>query len=549
MAKRLSGFGLGYRPPHYNWISENRPKVDWFEIISENFMGGAPRPIKFLEKLRSDYPIATHGVSLSITSLDPVDKSYLKTLREFTSWLEPEIVSDHLCWTSLNGRNSHDLLPTPYTKLNLENVISKINQVQEVLKRPLVLENPSAYVAFANNEMTEAEFFTELVKNTDCGILLDINNAYVNWKNLGWNPEEYFFGLPRAAVKQFHLAGHSSQDGILIDTHDNPVPDGVWELYKKALKLWPQVPTLMEWDENIPEFETLMAELEKARNISRNLDTLEFTEPIKQSEERKNKGVIDLKTVYSDFIKNVGTPDLADIALKKTSEYLDNDLPVAGGAGFRVYNAAYFLRLHGVLKELFPTLAWIADEEGFSEIVTQYLETFPPHHYSITYAGQDFFTFLNTQELELNFGVPQKVLRDIATLEWARVEVFETPKDHPSLLPQALTSISVGAWETVKFSLTPALKIIDLEWDVGPAWASVNKDEDPKKPEQESCSYMVWRKNGNVQSHKILNEKADLLKSLRDGETFKDSISKASPQRAIELLLECVLDGVVTKII
>jgi uncharacterized protein (UPF0276 family) len=536
----LRGWGLGFRPQHYKLITETLPRVDLFEIITENFMGFAPRPKKFLEKLRSHYPVATHGVSLSITSLEPLDREYLGKLSDFVSWLEPEIVSDHLCWTTFDGRNSHDLLPTPYTKSNLENVISKINHVQDVLRRQFVFENPSAYVAFAQNEMGEAAFFTELVKRTGCGILLDINNSYVNWKNLGWDPLQYFLELPHDSVKQFHLAGHSVQNGILIDTHDHPVPEGVWDLYKKALGIWPKVPTLLEWDEKIPEFEVLMSELEKARAMTPEPLEKNFRTPL---ELRENAALLTKKvpaTAYGDFFETVTGEGVSG------AKYLREDLPVTGEKGIEVYSNAYFLRLEGVLKDLFPTLAWIAEEDGFTEIASQYLKTFPPEHYSINYVGQNMAKFLNSFEIDL--GVPKEALRDIAAMDWAYVELFETPGEEKILPLQELSKISPADWEKVGFKPTTRSKIIDLDWDIGPTWKSVSEGEDPKKPKQEKCSYLIWTKNGHLQNQKIPQSTKTFLSSLGSGKSFKEAViaSESSPEEGVKLLAACISNEMIT---
>jgi len=477
----MTGFGLGFRPPHYKWITETHPNVDWFEIITENFMPGAPRPRKFLEKLRSNYPVATHGVSLSITSLEPLDPFYLKSLKDFVGWLEPEIVSDHLCWTSYENKNSHDLLPTPYTMQNLENVILKVHKLQETLRRQFIFENPSAYVAFSTNEMSEAEFLTELCKKTGCGILLDINNSYVNFKNLGWDPVDYFSKLPISSVKQFHLAGHSVHEGVLIDTHDHPVSSEVWALYRHALTLWPHVPTLVEWDENIPEFNVLMSELNKARDMTPLRTERSSIVDIKML----SKDEIDLKQQYNNFFRNVTSGHNFD---KIELKYLRNDTTVPYHRGLEVYASGFILRLESVLKGLFPTLAWITEKDGFHDLILKYVKEFPPRHYSINYAGQDFSKFLSSVNLEIDFGVPSSVLKDIATLEWARVEIFE---------------------------LTSALKLIDLEWDIGPVWASVNRGEDPEKPSPENCTYLIWRKGENIVNTKLSQNKRDFIKALK----------------------------------
>ena len=263
------GFGLGLRSPHYDEILATRPKqVDWFEIISENFIDAHQGYWEFLADLRKDYLIVMHGVSLSIGSPDPLNKEYLNKLANLANFLQVPWLSDHLCWTGMNGKNTHDLLPLPYSEEMLAHVVSKIHQVQETLGRNIVIENPSSYVEFNASEMPEAEFLVRLVKATDCGILLDVNNVFVSSFNHGFDAKEYIDALPTANIAQIHLAGHKNFGTHIIDTHDNFVLDEVWQLYDYTIKTKGQISTMIEWDENIPTFSMLVAELEKAKILS-----------------------------------------------------------------------------------------------------------------------------------------------------------------------------------------------------------------------------------------------------------------------------------------
>jgi uncharacterized protein (UPF0276 family) len=263
--------GLGLRAQHYSHILESRPSTSWFEAISENYLGiesgGGGRPLETLKKIRAEYPLVLHGVSMSIGSADPLNFNYLKNLRELIGQIEPEWISDHLCWTGVNGENLHDLLPLPYTEEALEHICGRVGQVQDFLGRNLVLENVSAYLSFRHSEMTEWEFISDLTRKTGCGILLDVNNIYVSAVNQGFDPNVFLASLPKKAVKQMHLAGHSQGKNCLIDTHDGPVCNEVWQLYETAIKLFPAVPTLIEWDDKIPEFSRLEQEAENAKKI------------------------------------------------------------------------------------------------------------------------------------------------------------------------------------------------------------------------------------------------------------------------------------------
>lgn len=261
------GFGVGLRPKHYPEILDAYPPVDWFEIISENFMLPGGRPLHVLEQIRGHYPIALHGVSLSIGSTDPLDTAYLARLRDLISRFAPAWVSDHLCWTSVGSRNVHDLLPLPYTAEAVEHVAARVRQVQDVLGRRILLENVSTYLQFQHSTMPEWEFVSEVAGRADCGILLDVNNVFVSASNHGFCPRQYLDAIPTHRVHQFHLAGHSDRGTFLHDTHDHPVADAVWELYAHAVRRFGAVSTSIEWDEHIPPLSVLQAEAMHARNI------------------------------------------------------------------------------------------------------------------------------------------------------------------------------------------------------------------------------------------------------------------------------------------
>lgn len=261
------GYGLGLRNQHLNDILNDDPKVDWFEVISENYMDNHGYSRYALEKVREKTPVVMHGVSMSIGSTDPLNKEYLNKLNALATWLEPAWVSDHLCWTGIHGTNTHDLLPMPLTEESLNHVGCRVNQVQEILQRPLILENPSTYLEFSSSSLSEWEYLSELVRLTGCGLLLDVNNVYVSAHNHSFNPEEYINHLPHDHIVQIHLAGPTNVNGLLIDTHDKPVPTKVWQLYKQAMELTSGVSTMLEWDADIPPFLQLVEELHKAKAV------------------------------------------------------------------------------------------------------------------------------------------------------------------------------------------------------------------------------------------------------------------------------------------
>jgi len=260
------GFGLGLRHPHYDYILQHQPPVDWFEIISENYMADFGWNRHVLMQIRERYPVVMHGVSLSIGSTDELNWAYLSSLKSLAADLEPSWVSDHLCWTGVNGINTHDLLPLPLTQESLNHVCDRILRVQDYLQRPLVLENPSTYLTFAASQMEEWEFLNQLHAHTGCGLLMDVNNVYVSARNHGFDANEYIDKIDYTAIVQVHLSGHTDMGDHCIDTHDQPVCKQVWELYARLRRRTGAVSTMIEWDANLPSFPELITELEKAKN-------------------------------------------------------------------------------------------------------------------------------------------------------------------------------------------------------------------------------------------------------------------------------------------
>jgi|JI10StandDraft_1071094.scaffolds.fasta_scaffold01572_22 uncharacterized protein (UPF0276 family) len=266
---RFSGFGLGLRKEHYAaFLGENQP-VDFVEVISENFMACGGRPLHTLEAVRARHPVILHGVSMSLGSAHGLNRDYLAELKALAQRIDPLWVSDHLCWTGTSSHNSHDLLPLPYTEEALDRFAANLNFAQDVLERPLLVENPSSYVGFASSTLSEWEFLAELTRRTGCYLLLDVNNIYVSSVNHGYDPLAFLAGIPVDRVRQIHLAGHSQgPEGMLIDTHDAPVRDEVWALYARAVERFGPCATMIERDDDIPPLEDLLAELDQARQLA-----------------------------------------------------------------------------------------------------------------------------------------------------------------------------------------------------------------------------------------------------------------------------------------
>jgi len=262
------GFGLGLRVDHYEAILADHPDVDWFEALTENYLVPGGKPLDYLMRIRERFPVVLHGVSLSIGSTQPLDHTYLAQVKALATRVEPEWVSDHLCWTGIAGRNMHDLLPLPYTEEALANVVERVRTVQDILGRRILLENVSSYVSYRDSQLTEWQFLREIAERADCLILLDVNNIYVSSVNHEFDPLDYLNAIPEDRVQQIHLAGHENHGDYLIDTHDHPVPDPVWELYSAAVRRFGGVSTMIERDANIPPLEELCCELDAARQLA-----------------------------------------------------------------------------------------------------------------------------------------------------------------------------------------------------------------------------------------------------------------------------------------
>lgn len=278
MSSQVYGFGLGLRVEHYRDFLAYQPRVDWLEVTSENYMVAGGKPLFYLDAIRARYPVALHGVSLSIGTSDPLDMQYLRDLKALADRIEPAWVSDHLCWTGVDHANLHDLLPLPYTEEALQHLCCRVDQVQNYLGRPLVLENVSSYIQFKADEMSEWEFIATLLKRSGCQLLLDVNNIFVSSVNHQFNPRTYIDAMPAAQMRLIHLAGHEDHGDYIIDTHDQAVCEPVWALYEYATRRLGQLPTMIERHDNIPPLAVLLDELDIARSRAAHAMAGEFHE-------------------------------------------------------------------------------------------------------------------------------------------------------------------------------------------------------------------------------------------------------------------------------
>jgi uncharacterized protein (UPF0276 family) len=268
------GFGIGLRSVHFEHILKNNPTIDWFEVLSENYLDTGGRPLHILDQVAERYPVVLHGVSLNVGSTDPLDFEFLKKLKALGKRVNARWVSDHLCWTGVTGKNTHDLLPMPYTDQALRHTIQRVREIQDFLERPIALENASTYLEFSASKWPESEFISALAEEADCGILLDVNNVYVSSFNHGFDPKSYIDRIPKDRLVQMHLAGHTNKGTHILDTHSDYVIDNVWDLYRYAHRQLGGASTLLEWDANIPAFDVVHGEALKARRFREEEDQL-----------------------------------------------------------------------------------------------------------------------------------------------------------------------------------------------------------------------------------------------------------------------------------
>jgi len=276
MTEHFLGFGLGLRTDHYDYVLENKPPIDWFEVLTENYMVDGGKPKYYLHAIREHYPVVMHGVSMSIGSTAPLNMDYLKQLKVLANEIQPKWISDHLCWTGLEKTNSHDLLPLPYNEESIQHVADRISQVQDYLGQQILLENLSSYLTYKNSVMEEYEFYNEIIERADCLMLLDVNNIYVSSRNHNFNAIDYLDSINPKRVRQIHLAGHTDYGDYVIDTHDHDVTDSVWDLYAEAVKRFGLVSTMIERDDKIPAFPELYAELQQAKGIAEKVHPIAF---------------------------------------------------------------------------------------------------------------------------------------------------------------------------------------------------------------------------------------------------------------------------------
>lgn len=493
------GFGLGLRGAHYSHILAHKPKVDFFEIISENFMDTEGKRRRDLARIRADYPLVMHGVALSIGTVDPLNSEYLQQLKALMQEIEPAWLSDHLCWTGVAHRTTHDLLPIPYTAEALSHVISRITQVQEFLGCQLVLENPSSYIAFSHSEMEEAAFISEMVKQSGCGLLLDINNVYVSSRNLGINPYDYINMLPMEAVAQIHLAGHSDRGTYLLDTHNRTVSEEVWALYRYTLhRAGRPLNTMIEWDSDIPSFETLYAELEKAR---KSVAVHDMGIHIPGRPHMDAEGGLPLAELQVQFQQALVSGSAAA------------QLPVYGV--LEAYTDGYEERLLNAVAVDYPVLKHYLGDAAFRNLLVDFVRKVPATHYNLDRYSAALPTFID----EDTFA------RALAQLESAIGHVTHAPESR-SLDADDLAAFTPDAF--AEYSLHPrkALQLLALSYPVEAYYAAVSQGLQSVQPVKTDEYIVVFRHEDEVWRMTLEPQEYALLTHLFAGATIGEALAQ-----------------------
>lgn len=504
------GFGLGLRSPHYPHVFAHKPDVDWFEIISENFMDSDGAPRRKLERIRELYPVVMHGVSMSIGTVDPLNSEYLRKLKAMKEWLKPTWISDHLCWTGMAHKNTHDLLPVPYTEEALKHIVQRIRDVQDYLETPIALENPSTYLEFKTSHIPEAEFIARMAEEADCRLLLDVNNVYVTCYNHRLDAKAYLDALPMDKVVQIHLSGHCNKGTHIVDTHDDLVVDEVWNLYKYVVANAGRAPnTMIEWDDKIPEFEVLAAELDKAREAAASPD--DFTLP-------------DLAQDQTPQTVNRITPlpdaqtQLQTAIFKGKAQDSHPQSWIRAKQGFApqeqldVYVSAYRLRLIDVVAEDYPALAHYLGEDAFNALISEFVEREQPDHFNIARFADKLPGFIRKTRPEDVFA------HETCDLETHIAQLADAPET-PVLTQEDFADITPERLLTAHLPPRAALQLLTFTYPVNAYFQAVMDGDNPTPPTPETSHMVVFRHQDGMWRMDLDADEFALLEKLFAGQT------------------------------
>ena len=520
------GCGAGLRNKHYPFILEKWPKMDWFEAVTENFMDTGGRPLATLEKVRAHYPVALHGVALSIGSTDPLDKDYLQKLKTLAKHIDPFVISDHLCWTGVDGVNLHDLLPLPFTEEALEHVVRRTEEVQAFLGRPILLENVSTYVTYKHSTMPEWEFLREVARRSGCGILLDLNNIYVNSVNHRFDAAKYLEEIPGEQVGQFHLAGHTDKGPFLFDTHSSTVADEVWKLYRRALELYGPVSTLIEWDEAIPDFSKLDEEVQKARAIYDAVKRVPRTLGVDRVTVVGTVGptLLKVQRQMKERIRSHNHTTLGEVELNEQGG-------ARGEERMAVYAEAYVARLMEALAEIYETVYHLLGKEAFIELTESYLEAHPSHSYNLNSFGEAMAPHLE----RTRFAAELPFLPDLARLEWQVSRAFHS-FEQTAFDPASIAQNSEEDWDRLRVVFQPSVAVIRSQWPILTIWNARKKPlgEIDISLEGQPQQVLVSRRGMDVTCEALEEAQVELILSLQSGEPLGKSCARLAERAGAE---------------
>ena len=504
------GFGLGLRTQHYPYIFENTPLVDWFEVISENFIDTDGRPKHNLERIKERYPIVMHGVALSIGTIDPLNSEYLQKLKTAMHWINPAWISDHLCWTGVAHKNTHDLLPVPYTEAALSHVVARIKAVQDYIERPMAFENPSTYLEFKSSSMHEAEFIARMLEASNAYLLLDVNNVYVTCYNHSLDPKAYIDALPLDRVVQIHLSGHTNKGTHIIDTHDDYVVDEVWDIYRYVLQKAKRVPnTMIEWDDQMPDFPVLLAELEKAKEIASSVSNLQLLQ--NKEAKRAEASSVALTLVEAQNILQNAILQGSAVDTQADQWILDKE-KFSAQEQLNVYINAYRYRLFDVVAEDYPVLKTYWGDEKFKQVMTDFVENTPSDHFNIARYSLKLAEFI----LRLQ---PQDVFAyELCQLETTISELIDAPEVE-ALKAQHLEGMTAESLMQTKLYPRGALQLFAFDYAVNAYYQVVMDGETGQLPIAEASYLVVFRHEDVVWRMELEQAEYALLSNLFSGKT------------------------------
>jgi len=508
--RAIPGFGLGLRTAHYGDFLAAPQPVDWLEIITDNFLGAGGRPLATLERLRADYPIAMHGVAMSLGGADGLSLDYLRQVRALADRLQPMWVSDHLCWTGIDDHRLHDLYPMPYTDECARLLVSHIRQAQDVLGRRLVVENVSSYLRYPASGTTEWDFLAHVANEADCELLLDVNNIYVSSVNHGFDALTYLRALPPQRIRQIHLAGHSVDGEHLIDTHDHPVCEPVWALYAEACRLFGPVATMIERDDHIPPLGELLAELDRARGIAAapvvTVPALAPITPAVAAHRAAHAPLHEAQRSFTAMVLHADPPEQAP-------DGIDAGGPMSGLRGAQIYYNAYRARLAEVLADSFPKTRSYLGSDLFDTLARDHAQREPTAARNLAGYGAQFAASLQ-REYPAN---PE--LHDLARLEWALRQVFDAA-DHAAWTLQAIRDEGAEACLRQWPVRHPTLSVLDVHSNAVAIWHAIDDDVEVPPPERrrDAVPVAVWR----------LGEQPHFMSMATDEARFLDALQGAS---------------------